>query len=219
MKTLEQIANHYATDKRESDHNYTVHYQDYFESLRFEKLNVVEIGILNHPNKASRPFEGASILLWKEYFENSTIHGIDINDHSGLTQDRVNIYIADQGNRNQLDDVFKNFEADIIIDDGSHYMHHQQISFGHLFKYLKSGGLYIIEDLHTSHPKPPFPPLGFQLSENDTRTLDMLQEYCESKKIESIFMNDSEIKYLEDNIDFCDIRMGRESEIAFIRKK
>jgi len=37
---------------------------------------------------------------------------------------------------------------DIIIDDGSHASHHQQIALAHLFPHLAPGGLYCIEDLH-----------------------------------------------------------------------
>src|SRR5262249_13345342 len=37
---------------------------------------------------------------------------------------------------------------DIIIDDGSHASFHQQLTLCTLFKTLKSGGLYFIEDLN-----------------------------------------------------------------------
>jgi hypothetical protein len=216
-QTIEEIANHYETDKRLSDHNYTEYYERYFESIRDNKLNVVEIGILRHP---ARPYEGASLLLWQDYFSNSTIHGIDINDHTHMESNRIKIYQADQGNREQLTDVFNKIgNADIIIDDGSHFMHHQQISFAHLFKELKSGGIYVIEDLHTSHPQPPFPPLGFQLSANDTLTLDMLIEFNETGKINSMFMTNEECQYLENNIKSCIIHKAKESELAFIIKK
>jgi hypothetical protein len=216
-KTLEEIADYYQTDKRASDHNYTEIYEKYFETIRYNNLDIVEIGILKHP---ARPFEGASLLLWKDYFENSTIHGIDIEDHSAMMQDRIKIYIADQGDRSQLDNVFTNIGTpDIIIEDGSHYMHHQQISMAHLFKILKPGGIYVVEDLFTSHPQPPFPPLGFQLSEADTRTLDMLIEFNETGKMNSIFMTEEEQQYLQNNIASCTIHKARESEIAFIIKK
>jgi hypothetical protein len=92
-------------------------------------------------------------------------------------------------------------------------MHHQQISMAHLFKILKPGGIYVVEDLFTSHPQPPFPPLGFQLSEADTRTLDMLIEFNETGKMNSIFMTEEEQQYLQDNIASCTIHKARESEI------
>ena len=216
-QTIEEIANHYETDKRASDHNYTEYYEQYFEAIRDKELNVVEIGILRHP---ARPYEGASLLLWRDYFENSIIHGIDINDHKSMEQKRIKIHIADQGNREQLSGVFNSIGSpDVIIEDGSHYMHHQQISLAHLFKTLKSSGIYVVEDLHTSHPQPPFPPLGFQLSEADTRTLDMLIEFNETGKMNSIFMTEEEQQYLQDNIASCTIHKARESEIAFIVKK
>jgi hypothetical protein len=98
-------------------------------------------------------------------------------------------------------------------------MHHQQISLAHLFKTLKPGGIYVVEDLHTSHPQPPFPPMGFQLSAEDTLTLDMLQEFVETGKINSIFMTDEEKAYLEENIASCEIHKAAQSEIAFIIKK
>jgi hypothetical protein len=216
-QTIEEIASHYQTDKQSSDHNYTEYYEQYFESIRYKELVVAEIGILKHP---ARPYEGASLLLWRDYFENSIIHGIDIMDHRSIEQQRIKIHIADQGDRVQLDRVFNVIgNSDIIIEDGSHFMHHQQISFGHLFKNLKSGGIYVIEDLHTSHPRHPFPPLAFQLSESDTRTLDMLIEFNETGKMNSMFMTEEEQRYLEENIASCTIHKANQSEIAFIIKK
>ena len=38
-------------------------------------------------------------------------------------------------------------KLDIVIDDASHASHHQQNGFLEIFPKLKSGGLYIIEDL------------------------------------------------------------------------
>jgi hypothetical protein len=40
---------------------------------------------------------------------------------------------------------------DIIVDDGGHTMAQQTTSLVHLLRKVKSGGLYIIEDLHTSY--------------------------------------------------------------------
>ena len=39
----------------------------------------------------------------------------------------------------------------IIIDDGSHENEHVRISFDVLFPYLRTGGLYVIEDMQTAY--------------------------------------------------------------------
>ena len=44
-------------------------------------------------------------------------------------------------------DKIKNIEFDFILDDGSHIMQNQYNTFINYFKFLKNGGLYIIEDI------------------------------------------------------------------------
>jgi hypothetical protein len=145
QKTIEQIANHYETDKRASDHNYTYYYEQYFEPIRNENLNVVEIGILRHP---ARPYEGASLLLWRDYFENSIIHGIDINDHTSIAEERIKIHVADQGNREQLNYVFTNIGTpDIIIEDGDHELPNQIKYINNYLPILNENGILIVEDI------------------------------------------------------------------------
>lgn len=222
MKTLEELANFYATDKRKSDHNYTKFYQKHFDPIRLSVNNILEIGILNHPHKEIRPYEGASLLMWQDYFKNAYIHGVDIIDHSHMEKNRIKIYKTDQGDRMQLKYLMENkinTEMDIIVDDGSHMMHHQQISLAFLFRYIKSGGIYVIEDLHTSHLQPPFTPMSYQLTPYDTLTQDMLHDFVKNKKMVSMFMKDDEIKYLEENIKDCILETGAISEITFIIKK
>src|ERR1035437_7783043 len=221
MKTIEELANFYATDKRESDHNYTQFYQKYFESIRNTVKNILEIGILDHPDKIRRPYTGASLLMWQDYFPTAKIYGVDIKDFKFMDNSRITTLIADQSNRVHLSAAFRKVlePLDIIIDDGGHMMHQQQISLAFLFPFLKSGGWYIIEDLHTSHLEPPFTPGSSQLTPDDTLTQDMLHDFVKTKKIASIFMKPEEIKYLEENILNCIIEKGTMSEIAFIIKK
>jgi hypothetical protein len=216
MKTIEEIAHYYATDKRMMDHGFTKFYEKHFESRRNQKLNICEIGILNHPDKVNRPFEGASLLMWRDYFYNSGIIGIDINDHSSLNQERIRTYIADQGDRRQLRSLFQDKQVDIIIEDGSHFMHHQQISLGTLFYNVKPGGIFVIEDLHTSHLDM-LP--SFSRNSEETVTLDMLQKFNKTGIIESNCMTVEEVTYLNENISECVIETANMSEIAFIYKK
>ena len=46
-----------------------------------------------------------------------------------------------------------NLTFDLIVDDGSHDVGHQQLTFGKLFRLLKPNGIYIIEDMCTSYFK------------------------------------------------------------------
>lgn len=226
MKTISELSKYYKTDKMNEDgHCYAEIYDRIFEPRRETVTDLMEIGILKHPNTNWCPYEGASILMWNDYFTNAQIHGVDIVDHTKMDRhgsDRIHVYIKNQGDRMQLKYLMENEigkQMDIIVDDGSHFMHHQQVSLAFLFPYVKSGGIYVVEDLFTSHPIPPFSPMQFQLTPQDTLTQDMLHDFVKNKKMVSMFMKDEEIKYLEENIKECIIEKGAISEIAFIIKK
>jgi len=90
--------------------------------------------------------------MWNEYFPNAIIYGIENNPRIKFDGSKIKTILCDQTNRHFLDNYFteNKIEADIIIDDGGHKMTEQQISFSTLWKYVKSGGFYVIEDLHTS---------------------------------------------------------------------
>jgi hypothetical protein len=59
----------------------------------------------------------------------------------------------DQGNIEQLKSYFKNDYFDMIIEDGSHQPEHQKLGLIHGLPALRPGGIYILEDVHTSHPE------------------------------------------------------------------
>jgi hypothetical protein len=85
-----------------------------------------------------------------------------------------------------------------------------------LFKNVKPGGIFVIEDLYTSHSGS-FS--SFSLKPTDTNTLDMLFNFNTTGKIVSNYMTDEEIDYLNTHIDKCVVEMANTSEIAFIYKK
>ena len=139
MKTLDEIALASGTDKHSLSHNYTCYYEIFLEPIRNDHINLLEIGI----------DKGNSLRLWKEYFPNAEIHGIDIIDCSEHADDRIIIHVADQSKEDELFRFGQRFPQyfDIIIDDGSHQSGDMILSFEILFSYLKSGGIYVIEDL------------------------------------------------------------------------
>jgi hypothetical protein len=87
--------------------------------------------------------------MWEEYFKSARIIGADINpDSRQYEQRRIGIAIGDQSNPDFLRTLGYH---DIIIDDGGHTMKQQIVSFKTLWDFLLPGGIYVIEDLHTSY--------------------------------------------------------------------
>lgn len=144
---LDRIAKKYCTDKSSNAHNYTEQYEYYFERIRNRPLKFLEIGFCS----------GGSAYTWEEYFPNAQLHYIDIADgcyaYARRLSNRSHLYMVDQSNEQALIDFVDRIggDFDIIIDDGSHFVQHQIISFKTLFPYVKSGGVYIIEDLFSSY--------------------------------------------------------------------
>ena len=139
MTSLIEIGKKYPTNK--NDYGFLDIYEKYFKNLKEKKLNILEIGV----------DKGDSLRLWKEYFTNANICGLDI-DKKDFSIEGVKIYQGDQNDKSLLDEIAKKYgKFDIIIDDGSHVSSHIINSFNHLFDHLSSNGLYIIEDLQTSY--------------------------------------------------------------------
>jgi hypothetical protein len=141
---LDQIALKTGADKGSNYHNYTDIYSRYFADLKDAPIKFLEIGI----------FKGASVKLWEEYFKNADLHFIDISfQEAEYFSERSHYHICDQASEAALKRFVQEAggDFDIIIDDGGHTMLQQIISFKTLFPHLKSGGMYIIEDLHTSY--------------------------------------------------------------------
>lgn len=128
--TLNEIGLKYGTDKSSICHNYLNFYDSIFSPIRNEKLNVLEIGVK----------DGASIRMWRDYFHNAFVGGIDINESEPING--CSIITCDA----TKDNPFMDIKWDIIIDDGSHYTA-DQIA---VFKKYTWRRFFVMEDLHTS---------------------------------------------------------------------
>lgn len=123
------------------------YFQIYERELgRFQKgpISFLEIGI----------FKGGSIPMWKEYFpDGSALTFIDIDPACKEHEiDGTNVRIGNQADPDFLAALAEEFGPfDVILDDGSHVCHHQISSFEGLWPHLKNGGLYMVEDCHTSY--------------------------------------------------------------------
>jgi hypothetical protein len=164
LSELTRLADSSGSDKgtRMSAHRYTRVYEKFFQSFRRRPINLLEIGLLRVAVDGRRALcaaEGStsatarrapSLQMWRRYFPEANIFGFDIDDFSEVKLDRCRIFRGDMSNRDDLISVAKTIgePLDIIIDDGSHASHHQQITLGALFPFVQTGGLYIIEDMH-----------------------------------------------------------------------
>lgn len=162
--SLTDIANLEGTDKGTVGpfanwpaHNYTDVYEAYLARLRQQPINLLEVG-LGVPGEfwdarmaqGRNAGGGASLRMWHGYFPRAMIYGADINAAPHLDNERTKTFVLDQGDPQAVAaflDSIGDVSFDVIIDDGSHKPDHQQVSLGCLFPRLKSGGLYIIEDL------------------------------------------------------------------------
>lgn len=138
MKRLTEIGIKTGTDKA-TQHGFTEVYDPIFS--QYVNPRIFEIGV----------FDRSSIDMYVEYFDNPYVLAMDNEDKSYLINDSWKFVHGDQASLEDLrrclqgEDLF-----DIILDDGGHTMKQQQISFGFLVDYVKPGGYYILEDLHTS---------------------------------------------------------------------
>lgn len=203
------------TDKNMSGHGYNTVYDYFLSSNRHNIKKVVEIGTRT-----------GSIQLWLEYFPNSKLFGIDI-ENPNFQSDRFIFENIDQGN----DEHWKNFikkhgeDFDLIIDDGPHTTPEQLISFNILFNCLKSGGIYVIEDLHCTEPYDK----SYLVNRKNCNysILDILKQFKNSNYTENSFLyNIDKIKnqikdiiILKSENNRWPNNMSEPSDIVFIFKK
>jgi 23S rRNA U2552 (ribose-2'-O)-methylase RlmE/FtsJ len=213
MKTIVEFAEKYNTDKKMnngkqsinglSGHDYAAIYDKYLSHRQIKTM--LEIGIA----------KGASLKMWNEYFDyKCQIHAIDIDDKMKfLDRNNLHIHIGDQKDIEFLEKDFRDIEFDFIVDDGSHRMIDQQISFKILWDKLKSGGLYVIEDLHTSLIP------SFYSSNPETTTLQLLEHLKYNGIMENIYISLWEQLNILPEINDIEIFKGKKYIIGFIKKK
>jgi hypothetical protein len=119
-------------------------YSRHFAPYRGRPVRILEIGI----------YRGGSLDMWRWYFgDQVTLVGIDIDDSARAASDpRHAVEIGDQTDADFLRRVSERHGPfDIVIDDGGHEMRQQIVTAETLFPLLADGGVFLIEDCHTSY--------------------------------------------------------------------
>lgn len=141
-QSLDDLGRRFKTDKSSLEHNYLVSYQEFIPFSRGDSFVFIEIGV----------FRGASARMWAEWFFAATVVGIDLRPPK-LKQVPKNLKLisSDATKSRTLQKLQNNFASPkVILDDGSHQWAHQRESLKLFWPWLSSGGVYIIEDLHSS---------------------------------------------------------------------
>lgn len=145
---LVSLATRHGTDKW-GTHWYAQHYDRHFAPLRTRPLKILEIGIGGYDVPEAG---GESLRMWRDYFPNAEIYGLDIADKRPHDGPRIRTYIGDQSDPAILERLHRDSGGfDIVVDDGSHFCAHVIASFKTLFPLLNDGGIYAVEDLQTSY--------------------------------------------------------------------
>ena len=132
-------------------HDYLRHYDFVLNPFRNDKFNLLEFGCAG----------GASLRMWKKYFQNSEIYGVDLDENAkNLEEERVHIIIGNATSKNTFDEIKDKIgSAFVILDDASHAWGDQRRSFELFWEMVSPGGFYIIEDLESgTKGATPYPP-------------------------------------------------------------
>lgn len=176
---LDKIALTTGTDKSSKHHNYTSSYNDVFFPLKEKNLHILELGVS----------EGSSLSLWKQYFINSLIVGVDIinlteKKFPNLFDTNCKMELGSQDDALFLKSIFDKYkDFDIIIDDASHMSSKTISSFNILFPLLNNGGIYVVEDLGIFYPNSGKGEYFKDLGSNNT-TMDFLKSLIDCKNDE-----------------------------------
>ncbi|CCF47370.1 hard-surface induced protein 5 [Colletotrichum higginsianum] len=101
---------------------------------------------------------GASYKTWMKYFPHVDLNTVEYDEICGKAWTAKNpeatVFYGEQASAPFIKKVGSEVTApglvDIIVDDGGHTMTQQENSLRELWPFLRPGGIYFAEDLHTS---------------------------------------------------------------------
>ena len=143
---LLDIVDNSRTDKN-TVHSYLELYQRLLSSKRETAKNVLEVGILG----------GGSIKLWKDFFTNATVYGLDIMNIRNVwpeivNKDKIILYTGtDAYNEIFFNNTFlkKNIKCDFMLDDGPHTLESMKKFINLYSQIMTEDGILIIEDVQS----------------------------------------------------------------------
>ena len=204
---LEQLAKKYGTDK--SQHGYIKYYAQYLP----EKVkSFIEIGVL----------KGASCRMFDDYYDNKPeVFLIDLFEEEGNLTERLARSLGFRTFKgSQIDfETYSDLKvkADFCTEDASHNCFDQIFTFKHIFlNNLKNGGLYFMEDVHTSQPQESIY-WGNGVDQFEDTPLWLFKNFLETGNIESKFFNSGEREIFLSLIDW--VKIEANEKLIIIKRK
>ncbi|MDB2446833.1 class I SAM-dependent methyltransferase [Candidatus Pelagibacter bacterium] len=167
--TLGKLFEKYGSDKGYVDlktktlfgwkaHSYSFFYSFLFQDKVLDVKKILECGIgTNNPKLKSNMTEngkpGASLRVWREYFKYATVYGADVDKEILFQDERIKTFYVNQLDPKSVENMWEGInenDFDIIIDDGLHTFDAAISLFQNSIQFLKTGGLYVIEDVKLS---------------------------------------------------------------------
>jgi len=124
----------YSTDKNTVHCYISEYYSSAFDG--FECKNLLELGVAT----------GGSLKLWRDYFTEAKIYGLNIGPVELKENDRIEIKQIDAYTK-EVHAYLDNKKFDIIVDDGPHTLKSMIFFCEHYPNYLTENGIAVIEDI------------------------------------------------------------------------
>ena len=143
---LTDIADEMQQDQGSAKHGFTELYHMLLQPLRNRSLRMVLLGMGGAEDAATG--RSGTVPMWLKYLPKARITGIDEHDYPKTDDERLTKLSCNLNKRDEIAALAQEMDAPhVVLDDFTHLSHHQQHAFVELFPKLKSGGLYLIEDL------------------------------------------------------------------------
>lgn len=147
LLTLQEAFAKYPDTDKDTLHSYAEIYEELFAPYRETATSVLEVGVRG----------GGSLKGWREWFTRAYIYGIDNGSEAGMwvsDDPRILVRHGDSLVSGSLhaalaQDRMPRPFLDIAIDDGCHTPMVQAVTWMALYPWVRSGGLYVTEDVES----------------------------------------------------------------------
>lgn len=156
-----KLAYKYGTDKcPKLKHTYTPFYFELLKDRQKSIEKVLEVGIgyyksigtevITFDRNLNRHYhKGASLKMWRDFFFNAQIYGVDIKPETMFRDTRIKTFVCNTKDKGSIEKLIKKTGSDIdlFIDDGIHEWRDQAFLAKTVLPFLKKDVTYIIEDV------------------------------------------------------------------------